>query len=559
MMTNKEIAQAFRELGSLLELHGDNPFKVRPYQNAYRAIRALEHPLSGMQEEEIAGIKGIGKAILGKIGELLEKGQMATLERYRAQTPEGVREMLHIKGFGPKKIRVVWQELGVESLGELMYAVNENRLLELKGFGPKTQEDLRQKLEYYLRSRDLFHYAALESDALELERRLRELLPGTPVALTGAVRRAANTLDGIDLLVGLPAVTDDPLRKIGLTDLQQEKTHWSGKTSDSIPVRIRLCEPASFGETHLISTGTEAFVEALMARISDSRERAWDDEAAIFSAAGLPPVPPEMRENEWALDALDRGADFSDLIRDEDIRGVVHAHSTYSDGLHSLREMALAARDAGYEYLVITDHSRSAFYANGLKAERVLEQFEEIDRINRELAPFRIFKGIESDILADGSLDYEDELLARFEVVIASVHSNLRMDETKATERILKAVANPYTTMLGHPTGRLLLSREGYPLDHGAVIEACARHGVAIELNANPYRLDLDWSWLPAAREAGVPISINPDAHSQAGLHDIHYGVRSARKGGLRRSHCLNALGLAGFEAFLEKRKKRLL
>ncbi len=268
----------------------------------------------------------------------------------------------------------------------------------------------------------------------------------------------------------------------------------------------------------------------------------------MFERAGLPYLAPELRS---APDALSRA--IPELLDEEDIRGVVHAHSTYSDGLHALQEMAESARNAGFAYLVITDHSKSAFYANGLSIERVLAQMAEIEALNAAMAPFRIFKGIESDILADGSLDYPEEILAQFEVVIASVHSNLKMDEAKATARIIRAIENPHTRILGHPTGRLLLSRPGYPLDHRAVIDACAANGVAIELNANPYRLDLDWAWIPYAIEKQVWISINPDAHSREGIRDIHFGVLAARKGGLEKSRCLNAMDLESFAEWVGK------
>jgi DNA polymerase (family 10) len=260
-------------------------------------------------------------------------------------------------------------------------------------------------------------------------------------------------------------------------------------------------------------------------------------------------IPPELRDSVWPIELARQNA-LPVLIEEADIRGVVHTHSTYSDGINTVRQMAEASRERGYEYLVMSDHSQAAFYANGLKADRVREQWREIDALNEEMAPFRILKGTECDILSDGSLDYDEELLAGFDLVIASVHSNLNMDEERAMERLLAAIANPYTNILGHPTGRLLLSREGYPIDHAAVIDACAEHRVAIELNANPYRLDLDWSWVPYAVERGVKVSINPDAHSTGGIDDIHYGVLAARKGGLRKVDCLNTRGVEDLLAY---------
>ncbi len=552
-MTNKEIAKTFQYLGNIMELHGENKFKIRSYQNAYVTLRKLDEPLAEMEDAQIAQIKGVGKAIAAKIRELVDSGKMATLERYREQTPEGVQEMLRIPGFGPKKVLTVWKDLGVETIGELLYAVNENRLIELKGFGSKTQEDLRKKLEYYLRSRHRFHYATLEAEAKAVRAALQERLPEARVEFTGDLRRRCVVLDRIELLVG----REQPLPEHwahSILQVEGEEANglaYFGQTTGELPFRIYVCSPDDWGRHWFRRTGSEAFLSAFAEAFPDALAQAAAAEKAIFDRAGLPFIEPELREQTWALERA-REDQLPELIAPADIRGVVHAHSTFSDGLHSVREMAEYCRDQGYAYLTMTDHSQSAFYANGLKPERLYEQWEEIDRLNQELAPFRIFKGIESDILADGSLDYEEDILAQFDIVIASVHSSLRMDEEKATRRLIRAVENPYTHILGHPTGRLLLSREGYPVDHRRVIDACAEHGVAIELNANPYRLDLDWSWIPYALEKGVWIAVNPDAHSQAGVHDIYYGVCAARKGGLTAAQCLNHLDLEAFTRFLK-------
>lgn len=546
-MTNKEIAKAFQLLGNLMELRGENSFKIRSYQNAYRTIRRLPEPLAEMKTEDIASIKGIGKAILGKINELLEEGTMATLERYKSQTPEGVQEMLQIKGFGPKKIKVIWEDLGVESIGELLYAVNENRLIELKGFGAKTQEDLRQKLEYYQKSRDQFHYAVLLAEAEQLMAELKKQLPRIKVEPTGALRRAANTSNAVELLMASDQPIEAALANILEGWSSVAESIYRAKSERGFPVQIYLTSPDKWGSAQFKWSSSEAFLAAVdLGKVASEAS-----EESVFKQLNLPFIAPELREDTWALE-LARQDNLPELLNAEDIRGVVHSHSTYSDGLHSLAEMAEYTRAQGFEYLLITDHSKSAFYANGLSVERVLQQFAEVEQLNQQWTDFTILKGIESDILSDGGLDYEPDILAQFDVVIASVHSNLRMDEAKANERLLKAIENPYTHILGHPTGRLLLSRKGYPIDHQLIIDACAANGVAIELNANPYRLDLDWTWIPYAMEKGVLISINPDAHSTQGIHDIQYGVASARKGGLSADHCLNARSLADFLAALK-------
>ncbi len=551
-MSNKEIANAFQELAEIMELHGENPFKIRSYQNAYLTLRKLDQPLAEMTETEIASIKGVGAAIAGKIRELLDTGKMATLEKYKAMTPAGVQEMLQINGFGPKKILSVWKDLGVESVGELLYAVNENRLIELKGFGKKTQDDLRQKLEYYLRSKEKFHYATLVEEAETILPQIQQQLPDAHVSLTGSIRRCCNVVEAIEILIGNADGVDKLFDGSLFMKKSQQDTAIFAETASGYPAIIYTCRPEEFGSKLFRYTAAPAFLEAFLTRFPGVDFRNLPKEEAVFKMVDLPYIEPELREDGEILERAASSA-LPRLIQLADIRGVIHAHSTYSDGLHTLREMAIHTRKLGYAYLGITDHSKSAFYANGLQPERLREQWAEIDALNEELAPFRIFKGIESDILNDGSLDYDTEILQQFDFIIASVHSNLRMDEAKATQRLITAVENPYTTILGHPTGRLLLSREGYPIDHCRVIDACAANGVAIELNANPYRLDLDWSWIPYALEKGVRIAVNPDAHSQDGILDIAFGVCSARKGGLSPEFCLNTLSAEDFANFCRK------
>ena len=547
-MTNPEIARHFRELARLMELHGDNPFKIRSYTNAYNKLRKDERDLSAMSERELQQLDGIGKAIAGKIHELATTGRMETLERWRSETPEGIREMLGISGFGPKKVKAVWDGLGVTTVGQLLYAINENRLVELKGFGLKTQESLRQKLEFLQRSRGQYHYRTLALASEALLEQLHSLFPDDRTEPTAALRRACPTLARISLLTTISPASAQTIPGLTLEEQSAERTL---ATVDDFPVTLYHCTRDNFGSKQFRHTGSPEFLRAFVAAFPATDFTGLAEEQEVWARAQVEAIAPEMRETE-AVITLARTASLPELITAEDIQGVVHTHSTYSDGIHSVRQMAEAARDRGYTYLVMSDHSRAAFYANGLSEERVREQWAEIDRLNEELAPFRIFKSIECDILGDGSLDYDDALLAGFDLVIASVHSHLNMDEEKAMQRLLAAIGHPRTTILGHPTGRLLLSREGYPIDHRRVIDACAEHRVAIELNANPYRLDLDWSWIPYARERGVLVSINPDAHSTGGIDDIRYGVLAARKGGLTAAGCLSAFSPAKFSDYLQ-------
>ena len=549
-MTNKEIANTFQFLANIMELHGENPFKIRSYSSAYITLRKYPTPLSGLTLEELAAMKGVGKAISEKTRELLETGKMDALEKYLDKTPPGVQDMLKVKGFGPKKILAIWKDLGVETVGELLYACNENRLVELKGFGQKTQEDLRQKLEYFQKSAGKYRFADVEKEADELLGFIKKKLPGATISMAGAIRRKSNVVEKIEYVIGHESSLDKLFESGKLVLQNQNGQAYSAISDQETKVVLYHCQPEEFGSKLFRYTAGKDFLQAFLKKTEGVDFKGISNESQVFEKANLPFIEPELREQEWALDLAVANA-LPSLVEASNIKGVVHAHSTYSDGLNTLREMAEHSKKLGYHYLAISDHSKAAFYANGLKEDRLEEQWAEIDTLNQELAPFKIFKSIECDILSEGVLDYDDNILGRFDFIIASVHSNLKMDEAKATHRIVKAVENPHTRILGHPTGRLLLSRLGYPLDHQKVIDACAANNVAIELNANPYRLDLDWTWIPYALEKGVLISINPDAHSTGGINDIRFGVFSARKGGLSADKCLTCFDLGQFEKWV--------
>jgi DNA polymerase (family 10) len=557
-LTNDAIADHFSLLSKLLDIHGENSFKSKSYSSAAFAIERLEKPVADMDDAELYQQRGIGQSTGEKIRELLRSGTMEALEQIRAATPDGVIEMMRVKGLGPKKINTVWKEMGIESIGELEYACSENRLSAYKGFGAKTQASILDAIAFLQASQGFHLWAHAEQAALTAITKLREALPGKHFETTGAIRRQEETVDAIDILsdaekAQIEAVfsTQDAVA-LDLDPAERLMVREDGKP----PLRFTLTSADKFQQA-LFRTGSgPAFIEAFEARYAIPEDAI--DEAMIFSDNGLPYIPPPLRESPRILDlaAEDR---LPELIRTGDIRGIIHSHSTWSDGANSIAEMAKAAIAAGYEYLVISDHSQAAQYAGGLTPERIVAQHAEIDALNAELAPFKIFKSIEADILGDGSLDYTPEILASFDLVIASVHSNLRMSQEKAMERILKAVANRYTTILGHPTGRLLLSRAGYPLDHKVLIDTCAAFGVVIEINAHPRRLDIDWRWIEYAVEKGVLLSIDPDAHSVNGYRDVYYGVMSAQKGGLMKSGNLSSFTLAEFEAFVAKRKAGVL
>jgi DNA polymerase (family 10) len=544
-MTNKDIANVFKNLAAIMELHNESAFKTRSYNTAYVNLRRLDQPVAEMDEATIGALPGVGKAIKDKIIELLNTGNLATYQKYAEITPPGIIDMLSIKGLGPKKVKVIWEDMEIETVGELLYACNENRLSQYKGFGLKTQEAIKQKIEYYFQSQGKFRYGAIIDIAEELLADIRHIYTGTSVELTGDVRRKCNTLDKIEILIGDTELAEDIYEQGLLEIINEEEGVVEAKNENGMLVVLYLVDEADFVFSWFYTTASEGFRD----RVGDLPMGNFADEAAIFDKVGLPYFVPEMREE--GMQKIKVNAD--DLVQEGDIKGVVHSHTTYSDGIATLTQMAAAAKEKGYSYIGITDHSQTAFYANGLKPDRLLQQIDEIDQLNTKLEDFTILKGIESDILGDGRLDYEQSLLDQLDFVIASVHANLNMDQEKATKRIIAAVEHPSTSMLGHPTGRLLLSRKGYPLDHKKVIDACAANQVSIEINASPYRLDIDWRWIPYCMEKGVRLSINPDAHSIGGIDDIAFGVASARKGGLTKEACLNTRDVEQFLSLLAK------
>ncbi|MBK9425281.1 MAG: DNA polymerase/3'-5' exonuclease PolX [Bacteroidetes bacterium] len=561
-MENKEVSKILSTTAKLMELHGQNEFKIRSIQNAAFTVSKLEVPVKQLSEEELAGIKGIGKSISQKIHQLVSEGVMPDLEALLKDTPEGVVEMLSIKGIGPKKVAVLWKELEVLTPGELLYACNENRLVELKGFGIKTQDQIRKAIEFKISNKGLYHFAAIEKQAVVWLDAIKEISLVQDISFSGELRRKCEILTNASFVIAcdnFQSCADEVIKILALEEVVSNPSLQiiSGKHESEIPVTIAFCAPPEYGKTLFVNTGNDSHVNDVLDKLTNANLQGLS-EIAIYEKAGLQFVEPELREGNDEI-ALAASNTIPELIEYGDLKGSLHNHSTYSDGLSTLREMAIFLRDGGYEYLGICDHSKSAFYANGMKEDRIIQQHKEIDLLNKELAPFRIFKGIESDILHDGSLDYDVQILKSFDFIVASIHSGLKMTEEKATARLLKAIENPYTTILGHPTGRLLLAREGYPIDHKAVIDACAAHHVILELNAHPYRLDIDWRWIRYAIEKGVQISVNPDAHHTNGYHDMYYGVCAGRKGLLTKKMTFNAKSVVEVSQWFESRKATLI
>jgi DNA polymerase (family 10) len=558
-MENKTIARTLRLHSQLMELHNENPFKIKSIANAAFKVDKLPFRIAEKSLEEMEKIDGLGKSISGKVHQLIQTGSYTDLDTIKQNTPEGIVEMLNIKGIGPKKIGVIWKDLEIENIGELYYACNENRLIEAKGFGLKTQEEIKKIIEFRMAGHGKFLYAQAESlvDTLtaDLSLWLSNLDDSALLHIAGDYRRLCEIIDNLDFVIGSdnPEVVIKEINAYSPLQFVQQNPHLFIAVSPfGLKIHLHVFLKSDFYINLFKLTGNSQHVESVLKLAGDGP---FDDEASIYTQAGLAFVEPELREGLDEL-GLARTNSLPALITFKDLKGSLHNHSTYSDGVHSLEQMALYCKDElKLEYFGICDHSKSAFYAKGLYEERVLAQHREIDELNEKLGPFKIFKGIESDILNDGSLDYADDVLKTFDFVVASVHSNLRMTEEKATARLIKAIENPYTTILGHPTGRLLLSRQGYPIDYAKVIDACAANQVVIEINANPLRLDLDWRWHRYALEKGVLLSVNPDAHRMEGFRDMHYGVFVGRKGGLQAKQCLNAFSLPEISSYFERKK----
>ncbi|SFQ69318.1 helix-hairpin-helix domain-containing protein [Hymenobacter arizonensis] len=566
-MDNRALTRAFKLAAQLMELHDENPFKIRAIEGTANALDALSFPVSEVERSGLPDRTGLSKTAAAKVAELLDTGTFSELQRLLDVTPPGVVEMLSIKGIGPKKIRSLWRELGIESTEQLREAAESDQVSKLKGFGKKTQESILESLEFAGQSKGKLLYPQAEVLGEEIAALLRKALNTEKVAVAGEVRRRLETVE----VVSVVAATDKPLKAHELLNTMDGLTAdprrsgpfaWRGTaTSSGVQVEVLLTTTEQFVTELFLNSAAEEHLSEEVPGSTTLRQWArrekFQQEEALYEKAGLQFIVPELREGLGEI-ALAAEKKLPRLLEDADLRGSLHNHSTYSDGNHSLREMATWLRDHQYEYLGICDHSQAAHYANGLGVERVRQQHQEIDKLNAELAPFRIFKGIESDILSDGSLDYPSDVLASFDFIVASVHSNLKMDERKATERLLRAIENPYTTMLGHPTGRLLLRRQGYPIDYKAVIDACAKNQVIIEINANPWRLDLDWRWVRYALDQGVMLSINPDAHHTDGYADMRYGVLMGRKGLLTKEMTFNTKSAEEAAAYFEKRKAEI-
>jgi DNA polymerase (family X) len=572
-MDKKAVAQVLEQIAAFLELKNENPFRIRAFRTAARAITGFPGDLrQSLEDGSLASAKGVGPATLSIVAELVNTGKASMLEELREQIPPGLVEMLEISGLGVAKIRQIHEVLGIDSLPELEAAAHDGRLAKLPRFGQRTSENILKGIAFLRQTSAyrLSHHAADEAEGL---RAALERLPGvTSAIIAGDVRRRAEVVrDLIFVLVAesSPAELFGRLRQLpGVHEFAgQDERRLTLRFPGGASAQIVATTPVNAGAVLVQATGSERHLRELTARAGEkgyalngaalwrgSRFVATPDEETFYQALGLNFIPPELREGTGEVEAAAKGT-LPSLVEQTQLKGFLHCHTSYSDGSNTVEQLAVACKNAGYEYLGVTDHSQAAAYAGGLQPDDLARQAEEIDQVNARLGGFRVLKGIEADILQDGRIDYDERVLERLDFVIASVHSRFNMGEKDMTARILAAMDNPYLTIIGHPTGRLLLSRDPYPVDLEAVIGKAAETGVALEINADPHRLDLDWRVVRQAHERGVAISIGADAHSVAGLSYVEFGVGMARKGWLGPGDILNARSVGDFVAYARRRR----
>lgn len=574
-METARIAQIIDEMGTLLEIKGENPFRCRAYHTAAQSLGHLPADLREMiADGSLKDVPGIGETMYSKIVQLATTGQLASYDELKRDMPQGLVALLRIPGLGPKKIKALHDELKIDSLADLRAAGESGKIAVMKGFGGKTQANILAGISFVEKSSERILQSTARRLVAPIVEQLKSHRDVIRIEICGSLRRRAETIGDLDVLISsenVAAVLDAFVKLPQVaTVLAHGPTKASVQLADGVQCDLRGVEDSQFPFALHYFTGSKAHNIAMrkraIARGLSLNEYALagekgsvpcKTEADVFKALGLVEIPPELREDGGEIEAAEAGK-LPDLIEFGDLTGTFHCHTDWSDGSDTLAGMAQAARDRGMAYLGIADHSRSAAYARGLSIERVREQWEAIDLLNRSFGgKFHVFKGTECDILADGSLDYPDELLEGFDYVVASIHSNFGLSREAMTQRLVRAASNPRVTMLGHPTGRLLLARDGYDVDLDAVIDAAAAAGTMIEINANPHRLDLDAEHCRRARQKGVTIVINPDAHSTAGLDDLDYGVTVARRGWLTKEDVWNTVALQTMVRHVAKSRRR--
>ncbi len=555
-MIRKPLNKVLEEIGLLLEIKGENPFRSRAYLNAAKMVETLNGVDGLVEQRRLTEIKGIGQALAEKIEEYEKTGTMAYYDDLTRQVPPSLLELLQVPNLGPKKVKVLFEHLGITNIGELEYACRENRLTALAGFGEATQARILKGIEFIKKHKGEFLFGDVFVQAEAVRSRLDGLFGPGSAEICGSIRRRKEVVRDIDVLVAHEKPDEVSRAFVSMPEVEEVlltgETKTSCRLTTGVEADLRVVGAHQFPSALLYFTGSKEHNVRLRGIARDlqwklneyglfegDRRLKAESEAELYGRLGMGYIVPELREDMGEIEAAKAGL-LPRLIEARDIRGVFHVHSDFSDGSQSIERIVEEAKQLGFSYIGISDHSKSAFYARGLKREDVLRQWEMIDEINGRNEGFIIFKGIESDILTDGGLDYEDDLLEGFDFVIASIHSNFTMKRQEMESRIFRAMESPFTTMLGHPTGRLLLSREGYEVGIHALIEAARVTGTIVELNASPFRFDVDWRYLKYAKEKGVSISINPDAHGPGGLADVFLGVGIARKGWQEKADVLN-------------------
>lgn len=549
-MPDKKLIKILDNIAILLEIKGENPFKAHAYSNAAEIIRENQVDIEKeVQAGTIGNIKGFGEALVKKLTDYVQNGKMSYYEKLTSEIPESLVDITKINSMGPKKTKLVYEQLGVKSIHELEEACLNGSLSKLKGFTDKTIDIILNSIAHKKASKGMFLQNTIIEYAENLLNNLKSDSQIIDTEISGSYRRFAETISELQII----ASTNNPesVCEKFKSSFGAEQTGNQLKLSsiENIPVSIDFVKPDEYiFKLHQL-TGSDEYISAFNKLLNEKNiksEIILNSEEELYNNIGIQFVPPELRESSMALEKA-KQFKIPKLIENSDLKGMLHVHSTWSDGKNTITEMALKAKELGFSYIAICDHSRSAGYTNGLSIERVQAQHDEIDKLNNENPGIKILKGIESDILTDGSLDYPEDVLNKFEIVVASVHSSFNMSKSQMTKRIIAALASPYTTILGHPTGRLLTSRLPYEVDINEIIDAAADYGKIIEINSNPYRLDLSWDNVIYAKEKGVKIAINPDSHKIKTLGDVFIGVKVARKGWLESKDVVNCLDYDNF------------
>ncbi len=573
-MLNQDIAKAFNEIADLLEIKGENPFRIRAYRRAAQNIESLGRDIADMSEDEMIRIPGIGKDLAGKIREFVEKGRIERLEELRKEVSPGLTEIMTVPGVGPKTAKVIFEELGISNIEELEVAARQGRLQGLPGIKRKTEENILRGIEMLKRGRERQPLGKVLPLAEEIVARLKRVRSVRKISLAGSLRRWKDTIKDIDILATSTNPTEVMNAFVNMPEVEEVLLKGPTKSSvvlgEGLQVDLRVVEEDSFGAALQYFTGSKAhnikireravkmglkINEYGVFRESDGKKIAGRTEEEVYQAIGLPYIPPELREDRGEVEAAEKGV-LPELVEIGDIKGDLHVHTRYSDGSHGIEEIALFAKSLGYRYIAITDHSKGLGVAGGLTAEQVMEQVKEIQAINRKIKNFRIFMGVEVDIRSDGSLDLPDEVLSKLDIVIASIHSGFRQSVGQLTMRLLSAIKSPYVKIIAHPTGRLIGERDPYEVDMVQILQMAKENSTALEINAYPLRLDLNDRYAREAKEMGIPLVISTDTHITEQFRFMRYGVHVARRAWLESKDILNTKDIKELERFLKSRKK---